>query len=76
MVGAQDAIGIAAMAYFKFYGDRAHVRVDDDISSAVGQHEWSAAHTLNRVKLRLMRLRIAGQLNAGPQGQGRRALPA
>ena len=76
MVGAQDAIGIAAMAYFKFYGDRAHFRVDDDISSAVGQHEWSAAHTLNRVKLRLMRLKIAGQLGADLAVKTRRAVLA
>ena len=76
MVGAQDAIGVAAMAYFKFYGDRAHFRVDDDISSAVGQHEWSAAHTLNRVKLRLLRLKIAGQLGANQTVKSRRALSA
>lgn len=62
MIRMEDEVGQLAQRYRDQYGDRATVRLDDDISRAIGRTDWDECRRLQRARLRLRRVELSHQI--------------
>ncbi len=58
MSAPMDHIALVAQDYFDRHGAHAFTLIDDQISRAIGQHEWDEALKWYRVRHRLRRLQV------------------
>lgn len=65
MVGMSDAVGTLVMCYVDQHGRQAGASMRDDESRAIGRSDWDAVHQLQRAKLRLLRMQMAGYFDSG-----------
>lgn len=68
MFGFSDQIGRLVMDYYRRHGGRAPMMISDDVSRAIGRHDWEAARRLQRAKLRFERMEMAGYFDIRPDG--------
>jgi hypothetical protein len=66
MLRMSDETGQSAIQYLDRFGDRAWVRICDDISKSIASRDWDRVYFLQRAQLRIRRYLMCE--NAGRSG--------
>lgn len=52
-----------AMDYIEAHGQRANLKIGDDISRAIGTSDWNEAHRLQRTQSKIRKLQLCGKMS-------------